>query len=176
MIKKDKWAWGWVPPLYFAEGLPNVIIASVSVIMYKQLGINNTDITLYTGLLYLPWVLKPIWSPVVDLKSTKRNWFLVMQLLIAVMFLAVGLTVPTQMFFVTTLACFWVAAFASATNDIASDGYYMIGLSEKNNPFSWESEVPSIVWPWLPVADSLLFWPAIWKKCMETIPKHGAIP
>lgn len=135
MVKKDKWAWGWVPPLYFAEGLPNVIIASVSVIMYKQLGINNTDITLYTGLLYLPWVLKPIWSPVVDLKSTKRNWFLVMQLLISVMFLAVGFTVPTQMFFVTTLACFWVAAFASATNDIASDGYYMIGLSEKKQSF-----------------------------------------
>ncbi|AYN68480.1 MFS transporter [Euzebyella marina] len=135
MIQKDKWAWGWVPPLYFAEGLPNVIIASVSVIMYKKLGINNTDITLYTGLLYLPWVLKPIWSPVVDLKSTKRNWFLVMQLVISLMFVAVGLTLPTQLFFVTTLACFWVAAFASATNDIASDGYYMIGLSQKKQSF-----------------------------------------
>lgn len=135
MIQKDKWAWAWVPPLYFAEGLPNVIIASVSVVMYKKLGIDNTDITLYTGLLYLPWVLKPIWSPIVDLKSTKRNWFLFMQLLISVMFLAVGLTLPTQMFFVTTLACFWVAAFASATNDIASDGYYMIGLSEKKQSF-----------------------------------------
>ena len=148
MIQKDKWAWGWVPPLYFAEGLPNVIIASVSVIMYKKLGINNTDITLYTGLLYLPWVLKPIWSPVVDLKSTKRNWFLIMQLVISFMFLAVGLTLPTQLFFVTTLACFWVAAFASATNDIASDGYYMIGLSQKKQSFFVAYEVLFTALPW----------------------------
>lgn len=135
MIQKDKGAWAWVPTLYFAEGLPNVIIASVSVIMYKRLGIDNADITLYTGLLYLPWVLKPIWSPIVDLKSTKRNWFLVMQFLIAITFIAVGFILPTSMFFVATLACFWMAAFASATNDIASDGYYMIGLSEKKQSY-----------------------------------------
>lgn len=135
MIQKDKWAWAWVPVLYFTQGLPYVLVVTVSVIMYKKLGISNSDIGLYTSFLYLPWVLKPLWSPFVDLKSTKRNWFLWMQLLISIALLGVGLTLPTNMFFTTTLACFWIAAFASATNDIASDGYYMLGLTEKKQSF-----------------------------------------
>ncbi|NNE77740.1 MAG: MFS transporter [Pricia sp.] len=135
MIKKNKWAWAWVPVLYFTQGLPYVLVVTVSVIMYKKLGISNEDIGLYTSILYLPWVLKPLWSPFVDLKSTKRKWFLAMQLLIAIALLGVGLTLPTNMFFTTTLACFWMAAFASATNDIASDGYYMIGLTEQKQSF-----------------------------------------
>ena len=135
MIQKNKWAWAWVPILYFTQGLPYVLVVTVSVIMYKKLGVSNEDIGLYTSLLYLPWVLKPLWSPFVDLKSTKRQWFLVMQLLISVALLAVGLSLPTQMFFMTTLACFRMAAFASATNDIASDGYYMLGLTEKKQSF-----------------------------------------
>ena len=135
MIKKDKGAWAWVPVLYFTQGLPYVMVVTVSVIMYKNLGVSNESIGLYTSLLYLPWVLKPFWSPFVDLKSTKRNWFLAMQLLIAIALLGVGLSLPTNAFFTTTLACFWMAAFASATNDIASDGYYMIGLSENKQSF-----------------------------------------
>ena len=135
MVQKDKWAWAWVPVLYFTQGLPYVLVVTVSVIMYKKLGVSNEDIGLYTSLLYLPWVLKPLWSPFVDLKSTKRKWFLSMQLLIAIALLGVGLTLPTDMFFTTTLACFWMAAFASATNDIASDGYYMLGLTEKKQSF-----------------------------------------
>tara|TARA_R110002051_G_scaffold171389_7_gene241876 strand:- start:2133 stop:3311 length:1179 start_codon:yes stop_codon:yes gene_type:complete len=103
--------------------------------MYKKLGVSNEDIGLYTSILYVPWVLKPLWSPFVDLKSTKRKWFLAMQLLIAVALLGVGLTLPTNMFFISSLACFWMAAFASATNDIASDGYYMLGLTEKKQSF-----------------------------------------
>ncbi len=135
MIQKDKGAWAWVPILYFTQGLPYVLVVTVSVIMYKQLGVSNEDIGLYTSLLYLPWVLKPLWSPFVDLKSTKRKWFLCMQLLIAFALLGVALSIPTNMFFVATLACFWMAAFASATNDIASDGYYMLGLTEKKQSF-----------------------------------------
>ena len=135
MIKKDSRAWAWVPVLYFTQGLPYVLVVTVSVIMYKKLGVSNEDIGLYTSLLYLPWVLKPLWSPFVDLKSTKRKWFLGMQLLIAIALLGVGLTLPTSMFFTTTLACFWMAAFASATNDIASDGYYMLGLTEQKQSF-----------------------------------------
>ncbi len=135
MVQKDKWAWAWVPVLYFTQGLPYVLVVTVSVIMYKKLGVSNEDIGLYTSLLYLPWVLKPLWSPLVDLRSTKRNWFLGMQLLISIALLGVGLSLPTNMFFTTTLACFWMAAFASATNDIASDGYYMIGLTEKKQSF-----------------------------------------
>ncbi|MET7027964.1 MFS transporter [Sediminicola luteus] len=135
MVQKDKWAWAWVPILYFTQGLPYILVVSVSVIMYKKLGISNADIGFYTSWLYLPWVLKPLWSPFVDLKSTKRNWFLSMQLLISVALLGVALTLPTNIFFMTSLACFWMAAFASATNDIASDGYYMIGLTEKKQSF-----------------------------------------
>jgi len=135
MIQKDKGAWAWVPVLYFAQGLPYVLVVTVSVIMYKKLGVSNIDIGLYTSWLYLPWVLKPLWSPFVDLKSTKRKWFLSMQLIISIALLGVGLTLPTNMFLTTTLACFWMAAFASATNDIASDGYYMIGLTEKKQSF-----------------------------------------
>lgn len=135
MIPKDKRAWLWVPTLYFTQGLPYVMVVTVSVILYKQLGVSNADIGLYTSWLYLPWVLKPLWSPLVDLKSTKRRWFLRMQLLIAVALLGVGLSLPTGMFLTTSLACFWMAAFASATNDIASDGYYMLALSEQKQSF-----------------------------------------
>ncbi|MFX0558369.1 MFS transporter [Maribacter sp. CXY002] len=135
MIQKDKGAWGWVPILYFTQGLPYVLVVMVSVIMYKKLGVSNAEIGLYTSWLYLPWVLKPLWSPFVDLKSTKRKWFLGMQFLIALALLGVGLAIPTNHFFITTLAFFWMAAFASATNDIASDGYYMLGLTEKKQSF-----------------------------------------
>lgn len=135
MIQKNKWAWAWVPILYFTQGLPYVMVVTVSVIMYKKLGISNADIGLYTSWLYLPWVIKPLWSPFVDLKSTKRNWFLGSQLVISLALLGVGLTLPTNIFFITSLACFWMAAFASATHDIAADGYYMIGLTEEKQSF-----------------------------------------
>lgn len=135
MIEKNKWAWIWVPILYFTQGLPYVMVVTVSVIMYKKLGISNADIGLYTSWLYLPWVIKPLWSPFLELIGTKRNWFLIMQMVIAISLLGVGFLLPTNIFFVTTLACFWMAAFASATNDIASDGYYMIGLTQEKQSF-----------------------------------------
>lgn len=135
MIQKNKNAWVWIPVLYFTQGLPFVLVVTVSVIMYKKLGISNADIGLYTSWLYLPWVIKPLWSPYIDIISTKRNWFLFAQLLVALALLGVGLFLPTNIFFVTTLACFWMAAFASATNDVASDGYYMIGLTQDRQSF-----------------------------------------
>lgn len=135
MIEKNKWAWVWVPILYFSQGLPYVMVVTVSVIMYKKLGISNADIGLYTSWLYLPWVIKPLWSPFLELIGTKRNWFLIMQMVIAISLFGVGFLLPTNLFFVTTLACFWMAAFASATNDIASDGYYMIGLTQEKQSF-----------------------------------------
>ena len=127
--------WYWIPVLNFASGLPYAIIISVSVIMYKNLGINNEDIGIYTSLLYLPWVIKPLWSPFIDLYSTKRKWFLSMQLLISLAFLIVGLTIPLSNFFVISLAVFWVAAFASASNDVASDGFYMLALENEQQSF-----------------------------------------
>ncbi|WP_281225870.1 MFS transporter [Flavobacterium aquiphilum] len=127
--------WYWIPFLNFASGFPYAIIISVSVIMYKNLGINNEDIGVYTSLLYLPWVIKPLWSPFIDLYATKRKWFLAMQLVIAIAFLIVGLTIPMNHFFMLSLALFWVAAFASASNDVASDGFYMLALAKEQQSF-----------------------------------------
>mgnify|MGYP003473177352 FL=1 len=127
--------WYWIPVLNFASGLPYAIIISVSVIMYKNLGINIVVIGLYTILISLPWVIKPLWSPFIDLYSTKRKWFLSMQLLISLAFLIVGLTIPLSNFFVISLAIFWVAAFASASNDVASDGFYMLALEKEQQSF-----------------------------------------
>ena len=134
-MKTDSKPWYWIPVLNFASGLPYAIVISVSVIMYKSLGINNEDIGIYTSLLYLPWVIKPLWSPFIDLYATKRKWFLTMQLLISIAFLIVGLTIPISNFFVLSLAVFWVAAFASASNDVASDGFYMLVLTKDQQSF-----------------------------------------
>ena len=132
---KDSKPWYWIPFLNFASGFPYAIIISVSVIMYKNLGIANEDIGVYTSLLYLPWVIKPLWSPFIDLYATKRKWFLAMQLVIAIAFLIVGLTIPMNHFFMLSLALFWVAAFASASNDVASDGFYMLALEKEQQSF-----------------------------------------
>ncbi|PWA10445.1 MFS transporter [Flavobacterium laiguense] len=132
---KDNKPWYWIPFLNFASGFPYAIIISVSVIMYKNLGIANEDIGVYTSLLYLPWVIKPLWSPFIDLYATKRKWFLAMQLVIAIAFFIVGLTIPMNHFFMLSLALFWVAAFASASNDVASDGFYMLALAKEQQSF-----------------------------------------
>jgi len=122
--------WFWVPSLYLAEGLPYVVVMTVSVIMYKRMGISNTEIALYTSWLYLPWVIKPLWSPVVDLLKTKRLWIIITQLLIGGGLAGVALTIPASGFLQYTLAFLWLLAFSSATHDIAADGFYMLGLSK----------------------------------------------
>lgn len=121
--------WFWIPSLYFAEGLPYVVVMTVSVIMYKNLGVSNTDIALYTSWLYLPWVIKPFWSPLVDVLQTKRIWIVGMQLLIGACLAGIALTIPSSGFFQYTLAFLWLMAFSSATHDIAADGFYMLPLS-----------------------------------------------
>ncbi|MDO5036201.1 MAG: MFS transporter [Porphyromonas sp.] len=122
--------WAWVPSLYFAEGIPYVTVMTITVIMYKKLGISNADIAFYTGWLYLPWVIKPIWSPIVDLFKSKRWWIIVMQSVIAIAFAGIAFSIPVPYFFQITLAFAWLLAFSSATHDIAADGFYMLGLSE----------------------------------------------
>ena len=122
--------WSWIPTLYFAEGLPYVLVMTVSVIMYKNLGISNTEIAFYTSWLYLPWVIKPFWSPFVDLLKTKRWWITTMQLLIGAGLAGIAFFLPTSFFFQATLAVFWLMAFSSATHDIAADGFYMLALNE----------------------------------------------
>lgn len=122
--------WLWVPSLYYAEGIPYAIVVYISVIMYKRLGISNAEIALYTSWLYLPWVIKPFWSPIVDIFRTKRFWILGMQLLLGACMASVAFTIPIANFFQVTLAIFWLLAFSSATHDIAADGFYMLGLSQ----------------------------------------------
>lgn len=123
--------WAWIPTLYFAEGLPYVAVMTLSVIMYKRLNISNTDIALFTSWLYFPWVIKPLWSPFVDLIRTKRWWIYTMQWLIGGGMAGVAFMIPGDLFFHSTLAFFWLMAFSSATHDIAADGFYMLGLDEE---------------------------------------------
>ena len=129
-MKNKKNPWSWIPTLYFAEGLPYVLVMTVSVIMYKNLGISNAEIAFYTSWLYLPWVIKPFWSPFVDLLKTKRWWITSMQLLIGAGLAGIAFFLPTTFFFQATLAVFWLMAFSSATHDIAADGFYMLALNE----------------------------------------------
>ncbi|MEN6621921.1 MAG: MFS transporter [Smithella sp.] len=120
--------WSWVPTVNMAEGIPYMIAMTVSVVLYKNLGLSNTQIALYTSWLYLPWVIKPLWSPFVDLFRTKRFWIILMQLGIGASFAGVALTLPATDYVRYTLAMFWIMAFSSATHDIAADGFYMLGL------------------------------------------------
>ncbi|MBQ9877691.1 MAG: MFS transporter [Bacteroidales bacterium] len=132
--------WLWVPTLYFAEGLPYFLVNNISVIMFKNMGMSNGDLALYTSLLYLPWVIKPLWSPFVDVLKTKRWWIVTMQILMAAAFFLLALTLPKPSAqqiaggnvgvspFIVTLVIFYITALASATHDIAADGYYMIAL------------------------------------------------
>ena len=127
--------WSWIPTLYFAEALPYVAVMTISVIMYKRLGISNTDIALYTSWLYLPWVIKPFWSPFVDLLKTKRWWVVTMQFLIGAGLAGIAFTIPMDYSFQLTLAIFWLVAFSSATHDIAADGFYMLALDSHDQAF-----------------------------------------
>jgi MFS transporter, PAT family, beta-lactamase induction signal transducer AmpG len=135
MRKTYRNPWAWIPTLYFAEGIPYVVAMTVAVIMFKRLGISNTDIALYTSWLYLPWVIKPLWSPLVDLFKTKRWWIVLMQLLIGAGLGGVALAIPLPGFFKITLIFLWLLAFSSATHDISADGFYMLGLNEHQQAY-----------------------------------------
>ena len=121
----------WVPSLYLAESLPFSAVMLISVIMFKEMGLTDSQITLYTGWLGLPWVVKPIWSPIIDNFKTKRWWIVNMQFVMGIALALVAFTLPTQFWLKGCLAIFMVIAFASATHDISADGFYIIGLSGK---------------------------------------------
>jgi PAT family beta-lactamase induction signal transducer AmpG len=127
---KKKSPWLWVPTLYVAEGLPYALVLSVSVVLFKNLGVADDAITFWVGLLGLSWVAKPLWSPVVDLLKTRRLWIWTLQLFIGAALAGVALALPLPHFFQITLALFWLVAFASATHDIAADGFYLLALDE----------------------------------------------
>ena len=131
MSKNTISPWKWIPSLYIAEGIPYCAVNTLPVLFYCELGISIPEITAWTGLLSLPWMIRPFWSPFVDIFSTKRRWTLAMQMLMTVCMLAVALFLPTSFFFSSTLGVFACMAFFSATHDIAADGFYMLALSEK---------------------------------------------
>ena len=135
MMEKKRNPWAWIPTLYFAEGLPNVVVMTVAVVMYMEMGMTDTEIALYTSWLGLPWVIKPLWSPFVDLFKTKRWWVLTMQLLLGAAFAGVAFTVKTDFWFQGTMFFFFLMAFSSATHDIAADGFYMLDLDSHDQ--SW---------------------------------------
>lgn len=135
MKNNNKSPWAWIPTLYMAEGLPNVIVTSVAVVLYMQMGLTDAEIGLYTGWLGLPWIIKPFWSPFVDLCKTKRWWVLLTQLLLGSSLAGIAFTLNTDFWFQGTMFCFFLMAFSSATHDIAADGYYMLELDEHQQ--SW---------------------------------------
>ena len=144
-MKETKKFWGspmtWIPTLYFAQGIPYFIVNNISVMMFTKMGVPNGEMALFTSLLYLPWSLKPFWSPFVDIFKTKRWWTISMQILMSLAFILLTLTIPRPdvemiasgqtpiSMFTVTLLLFVVTAFASATHDIAADGFYMLALS-----------------------------------------------
>lgn len=123
--------WRWIPSLYLGQGLPYVAVMTLAVVMYKNLGVSNAQIALVTSWLYLPWVIKPLWSPLVDLLGTRRRWIVALQLLVGAAFAGVALAVPVPDFLQWTLVMFWLLAFASATHDIGADGFYILALDPK---------------------------------------------
>lgn len=142
MLNKERVnPWWWIPTLYFAEGIPYFIVNNISVIMFTNMGMSKGDMAMYTSLLYLPWVIKPLWSPFVDIIKTKRWWVMAMQVLMSLAFALLAFSLPHPSpevieggaapvsMFAVTLVIFWITAFASATHDIAADGYYMLALN-----------------------------------------------
>jgi len=122
--------WAWVPSAYFAEGVPYVLTIIVSVVMFKKMGLSNKDIAYYTSWLYLPWMIKPLWSPIVEIFKTKRWWILFMQILMSICMAALAFVIPMPNFFKISIVFLWIIAFSSATHDIACDGFYMLGLTK----------------------------------------------
>ncbi|HAF94905.1 MAG TPA: MFS transporter [Elusimicrobia bacterium] len=127
--------WHFVPTIYFAEGLPYVIVNYVSVILYKNMGVSNARIAFWTSWLYLPWVIKMLWGPMVDMYGTRRKWTIYTQALMAFCLAAAAMSLGTAHFFTISLAAFAVAAFISATHDIAVDGFYMLALTKEDQAF-----------------------------------------
>ncbi|MEX2362785.1 MAG: MFS transporter, partial [Balneolaceae bacterium] len=127
--------WSWIPSLYYTQGIPYVMVVMVSVVMYKDLGVSNSEIALFTSLLSLPWAFKPVWSPFIDIFKTKRWWTYLMQGLIGFSFAGAAITLNTPFFFEASLIFLFIVAFCSSTHDIAADGFYMLALNEEDQSF-----------------------------------------
>ena len=127
--------WLWIPTLYVAEGMPNALVATVSVMFYNDLGVSNAATTFFTSLLYLPWVIKPLWSPAVDILKTRRQWIWATQLFLGAALAGIALMILVPHFISWTVLFFGLLAFGSATHDIAADGFYMTAPTEREQSF-----------------------------------------
>lgn len=166
-------AWSWIPTLYFASGLPYVAVMTLATVMYKNLGVSNADNALYTANLMWPWVIKPLWSPLVDVLSTQRRWIIAMQALIAVGLLSVALAAPMENFLLLTIAGFWLLAIASATHDIAADGFYMASMPERDQ--AWFVGIRSSFYRLsMIVGSGVLVWAAGWMSKQEGVTMASA--
>ncbi|MBR4705544.1 MAG: MFS transporter [Paludibacteraceae bacterium] len=136
--------WVWVPSLYFTEGIPYFLVNSISVMLFAKMGVPNDQLAFFTTLLYFPWFLKGLWSPFVDILRTKRWWIIAMQILLTALCILLTVSLPHPAAdtiaakatsvgtFRFTLILFIIAAFASATHDIAADGFYMLAHDTKS--------------------------------------------
>jgi len=125
----------WVPTVYFMQGFPGCVIMVMLAIMYKNFGVSNSEITLYTGALVLPWVIKPLWAPLIDVVFTIRWWIYVMEILVGLLFILMAFTLETKDFFIISLTIAWAGAFVSSSHDIASDGFYINQLTPEQQSF-----------------------------------------
>lgn len=139
---KQRNPWTWLPSLYFSEGLPYVAVTILAMILYKQLGLSHAEITFYTGWLYLPWLIKPLWKLLIDGVKNKRWWIVTMELLIGASFAGVAFTIPTASWLQGTLFFFWLMAFSVVTHDIASADFYKLALDDQGQ--SWLVGIRSI--------------------------------
>ena len=133
--KKSRNPWAWIPSLYFYQGIPYSIVMITSGLIYKTMGVSIATFAFWTSLLYLPWAIKPLWSPYIDVVSTKRNWILWTQLLLGIAFIAAGFAMQLPFYFPITIAVFAVIAISSASHDIAADGFYMLSLDQHKQAF-----------------------------------------
>jgi PAT family beta-lactamase induction signal transducer AmpG len=133
--KTSRNPWAWIPSLYFYQGIPYSIVMITSGLIYKTMGVSIATFAFWTSLLYLPWAIKPLWSPYIDVVSTKRNWILWTQLLLGIAFIAVGFAMQLPIYFPVTIAIFAVIAISSASHDIAADGFYMLSLDQHKQAF-----------------------------------------
>jgi PAT family beta-lactamase induction signal transducer AmpG len=127
--------WAWIPTLYLYQGIPYSIVMTTSALIYKTMGISVATLAFWTSLLYLPWAIKPLWSPYVEVVSTKRNWIIWTQLLLGIAFFVVGTAMPLPFFFPITIGLFAIIAISSASHDIAADGFYMHALDQHKQAF-----------------------------------------
>ena len=146
-VTKNINPWLWIPTLYFAEGIPYFIVNNISVILFTRMGVPNGEMALFTSLIYFPWVIKPLWGPFVDILRTKRWWIVMMQIVMSIAFILLTFSIPHPSpdvisatatpvsLFTFTLILFVVTAFASATHDIAADGFYMLALNQQQQSF-----------------------------------------